>query len=322
MFGYRYVKVQPTEYLIQYRRGRVVRQGPGLSLFYFAPTSLLAVIPIGSLDVPFIFEEVTGDFQQVTVQGHLTFRVTEPKRLAQLLNFTLAPNGREYRSEDPKKLPQRLTNAARVITRTALKNLTLHQALGRSDELVASLAKALRATETVTTHGLEVLEFAILAIKPTPDTGRALEAEAREQLLRQADNAIYARRNSAVEQERAIKENELNTEIAVELKRRQIRETQMAANIALESDNKELVALASANAREQADARAYEVSALMQALGRADEKTIKALVSTGLSPGHLVALAFKELAESAEKIGQLNITPDLLREVIGETDEA
>ena len=48
-------------------------------------------------------------------------------------------------------------------------------------------------------------------------------------MFREADEAIYARRNSAVEQERAIKENELNTEIAVENKKRQIRETQMDA---------------------------------------------------------------------------------------------
>jgi len=101
-----------------------------------------------------------------------------------------------------------------------------------------------------------------------------LEAEAREQILGEADEAIYARRNAAVEQERAIKENELNTEIAVENKKRQIREAQvdaekavqqkkreireaeMAAKIALEERNKELVALSTANAREEADAKA------------------------------------------------------------------
>ena len=38
--------------------------------------------------------------------------------------------------------------------------------------------------------------------------------------------------------------------------------------------------------------------------------------SVGMDPGQLVALAFKELANSAEKIGQLNISPDLLRELL------
>src|SRR5437762_2481965 len=125
----------------------------------------------------------------------------------------------------------------------------------------------------------------ILAIEPSPETARALEAEAREQLLKEADEAIYRRRNSAVEQERAIKENELNTEIAVENKKRQIRETQMDAERAvqekqheleradldartgLEGKRKELVALAATNAKTEADPRAYGISTTMTALG-------------------------------------------------------
>ncbi len=176
--------------------------------------------------------------------------------------------------------------------------------------------------------------LSILAIKPTPETSRALEAEAREQILLNADEAIYARRNAAVEQERSIKENELNTEIAVENKKRQIREAQMeaeksvqqkqreiseaemAARISLEDKNKELVALATVNEREEADTKAYGISAVMKALSETDPKTLQALTSVGMEPGQLVALAFKELAESADKIGQLNISPELLRELL------
>jgi len=56
-------------------------------------------------------------------------------------------------------------------------------------------------------------------------------------LLREADEATYARRNAAVEQERTIKENELNTEIAIEDKKHQMREAEMAARISLLSMN-------------------------------------------------------------------------------------
>jgi hypothetical protein len=34
-----------------------------------------------------------------------------------------------------------------------------------------------------------------------------------------------------------------------------------------------------------------------------------------MDAGQLVAFAFKQLAENADKVGQLNITPDLLREL-------
>jgi len=71
--------------------------------------------------------------------------------------------------------------------------------------------------------------LSILAIKPKPETAKALEAEAREALLRRADEAIYA---AAIPRSsrRAIKENELSTEIAVENKKRQIKEAQMEAD--------------------------------------------------------------------------------------------
>ena len=42
-----------------------------------------------------------------------------------------------------------------------------------------------------------------------------MEAATREQILQQQDEAIYKRRNAAIEQERIVKENELNTEIKV-----------------------------------------------------------------------------------------------------------
>lgn len=334
MFGIRFIKVQPTEFVIQYRDGRVVREGTGLSFLYFAPTTSLVLVPVGSVDVPFIFEQVTADFQTVTVQGQLTYRVADPQKLAQLMNYTLAATGRTYASDDPSKLPQRLINHAQVLTRAALLTQTVRDALGYSDALGAALREGLAQAEAITSLGVEMLGLSILAIRPTPETARALEADAREQILRQADEAVYARRNAAVEQERAIKENELNTEIAVENKKRQIKEAQMdaelavqakqrelgqaqiAARIALEAKNQELVTLASANARQEADAKAYALSAVMGALAKTDAGVIQALASMGMQPNQLVALAFKELASSADKIGQLNVTPDLLRELM------
>ncbi|MGR9045248.1 MAG: SPFH domain-containing protein [Gammaproteobacteria bacterium] len=334
MFGIRFKKIEPTDYVLQYKHGNIAREGAGLSFFYFSPTTSLVLIPIGSVDVPFIFQEVTADFQEVTVQGQLTYRVVEPKKLSQLMNFTLSPSGRDYVSDDPKKLPQRLINHAHVLTRASLKSLVLRDALGQSDDFVAALLQGLQKADAIASLGIEVLGLSILAIKPTPETSRALEAEARELILREADEAIYARRNAAVEQERSIKENELNTEIAIENKKRQIKETQMeaeksvqqkkheireadmVAKISLEQQNKDLVALSTANAREEADSKAYAVAALMKALSGTDAKTLQALASVGMQPGQLVALAFKELAESADKIGQLNMSPELLRELL------
>lgn len=81
MFGIKFIKVQPTTYLLQYRGGKIVREGLGHSFFYYAPTTSLVAVPVASADVPFIFQETTGDFQNVTIQGQVTYRVGERRDL-------------------------------------------------------------------------------------------------------------------------------------------------------------------------------------------------------------------------------------------------
>ena len=111
MFGIRYFKATPTTFVLHHVNGRVRHEGTGLSFFYFAPTSTLTAVPVGSTDVPFIFNETTHDFQAVTVQGHLTFRVADPHKLAALLDYTVGAGGTHV-SDDPDKLPLRITYAA------------------------------------------------------------------------------------------------------------------------------------------------------------------------------------------------------------------
>ena len=334
MFSVKFIKVQPTTYLLQYKNGLVKREGAGLAFFYYAPTTSMVAVPMGSEDVPFIFDESSADFQQITVQGQVTYRISDPKKIGALLNFSINPVTQKYISEDPTKLSQRIINAVKVLTRKGLQKLPLRDALRATDTMTTQVASAIRDNSELQALGVEILGLSFLAIKPTPETSRALEAEAREQILKVADEAVYARRNSAVEQERRIKENELNTEIAVETKKRQIRETQMdaeqsiqqkqhelrqsemEAKIALEAKNTELVSLAMENAKREADVKAYSVKGLMQAYAGVDPKLLQALAMTGMQPGQMIAMAFQELADKAGKIGQLNITPDLLREVI------
>jgi hypothetical protein len=333
MFGIRYAKASPTTYLIQYRNGAPVREGAGLAFFYFAPSASLVSIPMESVDVPFMFREVSADFQEVTVQGQVTYRVSDPKVLATLMNFTLKPNGAEYLSEDPVKLPQRVVNAVQVQLRSGLQGLMLKELLRGSEGLVQTVRDGLRQPDGLPSLGLELVSLAILAIKPTPDTSRALEAKVREQILKEADDALYLRRNAAIEQERAVKENELNTEIAVESKKRQIKETQLDAEravlekrlqiqaqemqgrIAHEKENEALTELRSGNAKRDADAKAYAMNALVKTVSGVDPKVLQALALGSADPGTIIAAAFQELAQNASKIGTLNISPDLLQQL-------
>ena len=218
MFGIRFIKSQPTVHLMQFRAGKVVREGAGQSFFYYAPTTTLVAVPVGSQDCHFMLELVTADFQSVTVQGQVTYRISTPRQTATLMDFSLARDGQKYLSEDPQRLGDRVTMQAEVIIQQAVQALELKQAL-RSSALIARTAQQeLAAQPEIEALGLEILGVSVMAVKPTPDIARALEAEARESNLKAADDAVYARRMAAVENERAIRQNELDTDVAVERK--------------------------------------------------------------------------------------------------------
>jgi hypothetical protein len=206
----------------------------------------------------------------------------------------------------------------------------LKNALLASDAIAHVVENELQRQSEIQSLGLEILRVSILAVRPTPETAKALEAEAREAILRRADEAIFARRNAAVEQERAIRESELDTEVAVELKKRTIRETQMEAeasvqrkrhelraanmqsDIEVETKRKEFVDINAKNIRTLASAEAQKIGAITETLKGVDPKLVQALAAIGMEPSQLIAQAFGGLAENAGKIGQLNMSPDLL----------
>jgi hypothetical protein len=283
--------------------------------------------------VPFVFNEVTGDFQDAAIQGELTYRVSDPKRVASLLDFSVDAFGR-YRGNDPEKLNDRLVHAAQILARSFTQRHSLGELLVSSDALVQEMMEKLKTCETVTMLGVEVLDLSILSIKAMPEMAKALQADAREQLLRKADEAVFVRRNAAVELERKIKENELNTEIAVEQKKRQIRETQMDADIAVEQKKRQvretqmeadiaveqqrsqLVDRRVENERKEAESRGHALRATLEPLKELDWRTLMAASCGGINPKLLVAMAFRDLADNAGKIGQLNISPDLLNALL------
>jgi hypothetical protein len=277
---------------------------------------------------------VTSDFQTVTVQGQLSYRITQPERIAARLNFALVSGGGRYESEDPAKLPARIVALTQVALTARLQTLTLTEALAAIATLATEVHEELHHQPELEALGIEIQGVVVLAVKPTPETARALEARTREAILREADEAIFARRQAAVENERAIKESELDTEIAVEEKKRTIRETQMEAeasiqrkqaelrkaemevSIEIEGRREALVATQARNTRTAAEAEAHRIGALVEALRAADPRIVQALAAMGMQPGQLIAQAFGGLAEKAERIGQLNLSPDLLQALL------
>ncbi|UII33281.1 membrane protease subunit, stomatin/prohibitin [Fulvivirga ulvae] len=328
MFGIKYIKFDSMTYVIKYKNGKIANEGRGLSFFYFAPNTSITAIPMGSSDVNFIFTETTSDFQQTTIQGQITYKIKDPKQLADLLDFTVNEKG-DFKTDDHEKLNARIINEAQTATATFIRKTGLREAINSSSALENTISSGLKASATIASLGIEPLSVNILAVKATPETSRALEAKAREELLKEADLAIYERRNFSVEQERKIKQSELNTEIAIEQKKKEIAETQMErevaeaqnqrkiremrveADISVESKKQDYIDMKVSNEKKTADAKGYAIEAMIKPYRNMDWRLLTAM-SQKSDAGSNIALAFRELADNAGKISNLNISPDLL----------
>ncbi len=150
--------------------------------------------------------------------------------------------------------------------------------------------------------GVELMSVYFLHVASTPEVAKALEADYRESLMRKADEAIYARRASAVEQERTIKENELNNQIALEERR------------------KDLIDLEGKNLHTEAESRGKITELEADYSARAMEKKLAPYKQ--MDPRILLAMGLRDLAGNAEKIGNLNITSELFAELLTVTKQA
>jgi hypothetical protein len=78
MFGIKFIKVQPTTYLLQYRGGKIVCEGVGMSFFYYAPTTSLVAVPGGSTDTPFS-DGIEKDFLEFNSGTQAVIGIAERK---------------------------------------------------------------------------------------------------------------------------------------------------------------------------------------------------------------------------------------------------
>jgi regulator of protease activity HflC (stomatin/prohibitin superfamily) len=321
------------DYVIHYQNGEIKRKGKGLAFFYFAPNSSIVSIPLKSVDLSFVFKETTADYQDLIVQGTLTFKVANPDKLATQLDFTVDEN-KKHRSNDFEKLTQRILFETQTATSGYVHSLGITTVLSKQVEIERMLLEGLVSSKVLEVLGVEIQGVNILSVKANAEMSRALEAKTREELQKDADRAIYDRRNFAVEQERKIRESELNTEIAVEEKQKQIvekkmetdlvksdndrklKEMEIAMEISVEEKNTELIKMKTENDKKEADAKEYMLKAIMNVYKDIDWKILTALNSKNMNAADNIALAFRELASNSNKIETLNITPDLLESLL------
>ena len=215
----RHLRGTPTLHVRHMKKGKIVHEGVAQS-FYFRPlTTAISEIPVDDRELPLLFHVPTADFQDLAVQATVTYRIVDPAVAAARIDFGIDPEAGTWRARPLDQLAGMLAETAQQHALALLARMTMREALAGGvavvcDRITDGLANDTRLADT----GIAVVGVRVVALSPEPDVARALQTTTREDLQQEADKATFERRAMAVERERAIAENELQTKI--ELARR------------------------------------------------------------------------------------------------------
>jgi len=334
---FRHLRADASAHVLQFKKARLVREGRGLSFAFLPHAASIAEIPADDRELPIVFHGRSADFQDVTAQGVLTYRVTAPRTLAARVDFTIDLGSGRHLRQPLEKLALLFAQLAEQHAAGWVALTPLRQVLSAGPERIrAAIEAGLAEDATVPAMGLAVVSVRISSVRPTPDLEKALEAPTREQLQQRSDEAAFARRAMAVEKERAIQENELANQI--ELARRQealiSQKGQNARRTATEEAEAKRIASEAAAARSRIETAATaheegtagETRARLTRLqgeadaaaltlaekARTDAEQARMAAVRDVPPAVLYALAAQALATKLEKIERVTLGGDAL----------
>ncbi|MEV0096813.1 SPFH domain-containing protein [Streptomyces sp. NPDC050738] len=313
--GWRHLRSAPTSHIRHHRKGHLAHDGAGLSFWFRPLTAALSEVPVNDRELAMVFHARTSDFQDVTLQATVTYRISEPATAAARLDFSVDPDTGAWRGAPLEQLATLLTETAQqhaldILARTPLSAALVDGVSSVRERITAGLTDEPRLPAT----GIEVVAVRVVAVRPEAEVERALRTPAREQIQQEADRATYERRAVAVQRERAIAENELASKIELARQeeqlvdqhginaRRKAEENAAADAVRAAAEAARTVRLAGAEAqaaREVGEARAQAQAAWLRVHADADTATLH-------------ALAAGRLAENLPRIDSLTLSPDVL----------
>lgn len=307
---FRQLRSDASVHIQRFRNGRPVRAGRGLAFWFMPDGASIAEVPMDDRDLPFLFRSRSKDFQDLTVQGLIVWRVVDPVKLAARVNFSIDLKRGQLLGQPIDQIATLLTGLSQQLATQYLAEFDVNAVLDAGVKpLLGRMEAGLVGATALADMGLEVANVRVAEISPSSELSRALQTPTFERLQQQADQATFERRALAVEKERAIAENELSNQIELARRQRDL--------IEREDENARNRATAEAAAKKiGADAEADRIRVIEQA--KADMEKSRVSIYSDLPSGVMLGLAAREFAGNLKGIEHLNVTPDLLSALLGD----
>ena len=315
----RHLRANATAHIRHLNRARLQHDGAGQAFWFRPLNAALSEVPVDDREQPLLFHARTVDFQDVTVQATITYRVADPALAATRIDFGIDPDTGAWRSRPLEQVGGLLTELAQQHALELLGRMTLPQALAEGMSAVRDrITDGLTADQRIADTGLAIIDIRVVAVRAEADVERALQTPTRERVQQDSDKATFERRALAVERERAIAENELQNQIELAKREEQLvtqkgqnerkRATEHAAAKRVEAESK------ADQQRLLADAEAQATRVV--GLAQAETEAARLGAYRELDNTTVLALALKEIAGNLPDIGTLNLTPDVLTEML------
>lgn len=300
----RHLRSDAVSHILLYRNARLRREGNGVALWFNPMSDSISEVPTDNQDLQLVIHARSADFQDITAQGVLTYRATDPEKLAQRIDFSIDLNRGQWTNDPIEQVGSMLTQLAQEYALGYIGQTHVRTVLTAGvTPLRDAIESGLRNTPALAAMGLELVTVRIGAVSPSADLEKAIEAPTRERIKQEADEAAYARRALAVEKERAIAENEMTSKIELAKREEQLIQ-QQGQNTRRQAQD------AADAAKIAADSEAERIETVEGAKARLERERIE-LVSS-VEPRVLLALAAQEFAGKLKTIQNFTITPDQL----------
>lgn len=316
-----HIRSEASSHLTYHRRGTLRRSGRGLAFWLDPSVASISEVPMADREMTFVVNAQSADFQDLAVQGSILWRVVDPGRLAERVDFTLDLKTGKPLAEPEAQITALLTGLAREFADSYIKGLGVRAVLESGlSPLQAALNLGLVQNETLGDMGLSVITARVAALRPSSELARALQAPTFESLQQKADEATFARRALAVDKERAIAENELANQIELAARRAELI-ARMDENARSEAEARAgaeriTTEAEAANAVTRAEAEAARIR-LVETAAVAAERDRMAVLA-GLPVGTLYALAAREFAAKLDRVDSLTVSPDMISGLINQ----
>lgn len=317
----RQLRADASSYIQYFRKGHRVQGGRGLAFWFSPDGASITEVPLDDRQMPFMLKGQSEDFQELTVQGTVVWRVLDPQTLGDRVDFTIDLKKGLVTGRPIDQIEAVLVGLVRQATFAYLQEHGVRALLSAGiAPLQEVVAGHLVDEQSLVKMGLEAVSVTISSLIPTSELARALQAPTYESLQQQADEASFARRALAVEKERAIAENELNNQIELAAQQKDLIDRETANErfqVEASTATRKVSALADAEMKTvRAEAEAQSIRVVEMA--RAEAEGARMQVYGNVPPNVLMAMAAQEFAGSVKSIDNLTVTPDMLAGLIGQ----